>query len=82
MKEPTQIAALSNYITSYVVDLDAHLSEKGLSSPSFSLDALPALPLSPELAFKREKAMAALDDLKALIEGPQANLSSVLSTRV
>lgn len=82
MTQTSQIATLSGLINSYVADLDSHLSSQGFPSPSFSIDTVSAFPLSPELAFKREKTLAAIDDLKALIEGPEDNLSSALGTRV
>ncbi len=79
---PPKTVLLAGSILEHTTKIEAYLQENGLPSPSFEPGASPKLPLSPELNESLETALAALDELSALLMGPMGWLKAQIDHAV
>ncbi|PVI08121.1 sterigmatocystin 8-O-methyltransferase [Periconia macrospinosa] len=77
-----RVLVLAEKIKEQATRLVATLESQNVASPSFSVDALPKLPDSPEIGTSQTEILQCCTELQALVEGPLEFLTRVTSPRM
>ena len=80
----TRIIELAHIISANTQVVDAHLSEKGLPTPSFDADLSADLLLGHggEFEAARQAVMEATDELQTLMQAPQEYMTNIFVSRI
>ncbi|MCJ1316072.1 hypothetical protein MMC15_001392 [Xylographa vitiligo] len=70
MAPKTRIVELASTIQAHTEHLDLYYTSQGFASPSWNLDTPPRIPLSDTAQASQDALLDAMDELKALVQGP------------
>jgi hypothetical protein len=74
MASTSRIVELASEIQTQTAKIDSYLSSQGLPSPSWDLDTPPSIVLSDAARAAQDALLEAMEELKALIQGPETFL--------
>ena len=70
MTPTSRILELASIIQDQTRDLDSYYTSQGLATPSWDLDTPPRVPMSDAAQATQNMLLDAMDELKALVQGP------------